>query len=184
MTTRLDGKSVTVPAVLLALWPNQLRLELQDPVGGMLALVVVNGKEFWLYQRERPYILTGPLGKNPFSLLPRGSAEDLLRIFLARPPIREQRSSEKITWDEKMQEPLVWSRKEKRGALSASYEDYEFREGARYPTKLRLSSPGEDGRMQEVILVWKDWKPSVPSGQKLFQIPQQQTFGRKIKALH
>lgn len=184
MTTRLDGKSVTVPAVLLALWPHQLRLELQDPVGGMLALVVVNGEEFWLFQKERPYILRGPLAKIPFPLLPRGSAEDLLRVFLARPPIREQRSLEKITWDEKMQEPLAWKREVKGGAVSASYDDYEFREGARYPTKLRLSSPGSDGGMQEVILVWKDWKPSVPSGQKLFQIPQQQTFGRKIKALH
>lgn len=184
VTAELDGKSVTIPAVLLAQWPDKFRLELQDPVGGMLALVVVHGESFWLFERERAEILTGPLKKIPFPLLPRGGAEDLLRLFLARPGL-EAKAGRKDTleWDEGLREPLKWKRLEGKQLSSATYEDYEARGGARYPTRLRLAGPGADGKMREVVLVWKEWEPTVPGEQKLFQIPQPQTFGRPIKVL-
>ena len=184
VTSELDGKSVTIPAVLLAQWPDKFRLELQDPVGGMLTLVVVNGGSFWLFERGRKEILTGPLKKIPFPLLPKGGAEDLLRLFLARPDPARGRKGDVLEWDDELREPLAWKRTEAGARASAVWEDYEFRDGARYPTKLRLSGPAADGKSREVLLVWKDWQPSVPSEQKLFQIPQQQTFGLKIKALH
>ena len=68
-------------------------------------------------------------------------------------------------------------------ASAAFYEDYEFKSGLHYPTKIRLIGPGPDGKESQILLAWKDWEPSVPAEKKLFQIPQQQTFGRKIKAL-
>lgn len=188
VTTELDGKSVTIPAVLLAAWPDKFRLELQDPVGGMLALVVVNGERFWLFEKERKENLTGPLKKIPFPLIPKGGSEDLLRLFLARPDLDSRkgggRKGDTVEWDERLKEPLVWKRTEGTSKSVAIYEDYEFRDGARYPTKLRLSGPAADGKAREVTLVWKDWQASVPGEQKLFQIPQQQAFGRPTKALH
>ena len=184
LTTELEGKSVTIPAVLLASWPDKFRLELQDPVGGMLALVVVNGERFWLFEKERKENLTGPLSRIPFPLLPKGGAEDLLRLFLARPDLGRGRKGDTVEWDETLKEPLAWRRAEGGRKSAAIYEDYEFRDGARYPTKLRLSGPTADGKSREVVLVWKDWQASVPDVQKLFQIPQQQTFGRPTKALH
>lgn len=197
-TTDHGGQSVTVPGVLLASFPDKFRLEIQDPVGGMLAIVVVNGERFWLYEQARAEILTGPLASIPFPLLPKGRAEDLVRIFLARPFMNRVRQGEieggqsvfrsppfreTVAW-ESNGEPTLW-RRENGGTLqfSAEYEDYEFRSGLRFPTKLSLNGQGGDRKQRQVRLVWKDWEPSVPGDQKLFQIPQVQNFGRKIKVL-
>lgn len=198
VTAELNGQSVSVPAVLLVSYPDKFRLEVQDPVGGLVALVVVNGEQFWLFERERKEILTGPLNKIPFPLIPRGGSEDLVRYFLARPymervrrgdlgesrsVLREQPLRETIEWND-IPEPVLWKRElNGRAQIRVEYDDYEARDGFRYPTKLRLSGLGGDGKQRQVLLVWKDWQASVPSEQKLFQIPQQQTFGRKIKAL-
>ncbi|MFX6334777.1 hypothetical protein ABTF54_19125, partial [Acinetobacter baumannii] len=62
-TTDLDGHSVTTPAVLLVEYPDKVRLELQDPVGGILALLVVNGPKCWLYVHNRPEIFMGPVDR-------------------------------------------------------------------------------------------------------------------------
>ncbi len=198
VTSDVNGQSVTVPAVLLAQFPDKLRLEVQDPVGNILALVVVNGSSFWLYESERREILTGSLERIPFPLIPKGSAEDLVRYFLARPYMervrkgdlsdsrsvfRESPWREVVEWDSSV-EPVLWRRDlNGKNQTLAEYEDYEARDGLHYPTKLRLTGIGGDGKRRQVLLVWKDWQASVPSEQKLFQIPQQQTFGRKIKAL-
>lgn len=198
ITSELNGQSVTVPAVMIVAYPDKFRLEVQDPVGGLLALVVVNGDRFWLYERERPEILTGPLEKIPFPLLPKGNAEELVRVFLARPPMnrlrrgevqqgraifREQPLVETISWDGNS-EPLSWSQVVGgKPQSSAIYDDYEFRDGLRFPTKLRLDGVGADGKRRHALLIWKDWELSVPIREKLFQIPQPQAFGRKIKAL-
>jgi hypothetical protein len=198
VTSELNGQSVSVPAVLLASFPDKFRLEVQDPVGGLLALVVVNGENFWLFESERKEILTGPLSRIPFPLIPKGSSEELVRYFLARPymervrkgdlsesrsVLRVQPSRETLEWDS-VPEPVLWKRElGGKTQIKAEYEDYEAKDGLRYPTKLRLTGLGHDGRQRQVLLVWKDWQPSVPDEQKLFQIPQQQTFGRKIKAL-
>jgi len=198
ITSEHNGSSVTLPAVLLAQYPDKFRLELQDPVGGLIALVVVNGDRFWLYQKERKEINTGPVKKIPFPLLPRSSAEDLVRIFLAKPYIdriirseisddrsifEAANSRETVAWASN-HEPILWTLEKKgKKQSSAIYEDYEMKSGIRFPTKLKISGVGEDGRYRSALLVWKDWDASVPSEQKLFQIPQPQTFGRKIKVL-
>jgi hypothetical protein len=185
VTTELEGKSVTAPAVLLAAFPDRLRLELQDPVGGVLALLVLNGDRFWFYAHDRAEILTGPVRDLPPGLLPRLSAGDIVRFFLARPyadRLRRARlesgmaefQGETVRWDGNLAEPSAWSV----GDASATYEDYEFRSGLRYPTRIRLA-----GGSRAVTLAWKDWEPSVPGEKKLFQIPQHETFGRKIKEL-
>lgn|GEM_PF-4468633 len=198
VTAELNGQSVSVPAVLLVSYPDKFRLEVQDPVGGLIALVVVNGEQFWLFERERNEILTGALSKIPFPLIPKGGSEDLVRYFLARPYIervrrgevrdsrsvlREQMLRETVEWSD-VPEPVLWKREVNgRTQIRAEYDDYEAKDGLRFPSKLRLTGVGNDGKLRQVLLVWKDWLASVPSEQKLFQIPQQQTFGRKIKAL-
>ncbi len=204
ITSDLKGRSVTAPAVLMVEWPNKLRLELQDPVGGLLTLLVMNDESFWLYESSRAELLTGPVKKLPFGLIPHLSATDLVRIFLARPQLErfrrgapsggvesgpgralftEQGLRETLTWSESA-EPLEWSRTlSDQISESAFYEDYEAKSGLRYPTKIRLVVPGPEGGERRILLAWRDWDPSVPQRKNLFQIPQQQTFGRKIKVL-
>lgn len=201
LTSELSGKSVTVPAVLLAQWPDKFRLEVQDPVGGLIALVVVNGGSYWLYEREKAEILTGSVKNIPFPLIPKASSEDLVRYFLARPymdrvrrgelgdsrsVLREQAVRETVEWDNGP-EPILWQRLSGDRILhKVEYENYEAKEGLRFPAKMRLTGASGDGRLRQVLLIWKDWQvsvPSIPKMQMLFQIPQKQTFGRKIKVL-
>lgn len=193
-----EGRSATIPAVLLVEWPNKIRLELQDPVGGTLGLLVIQGENFWLYQAKHPEILTGPWKRMPLGLMPALSGSDLVRVFLARPDTqrfeRGEFSDRKVVVQEKgATETLVWSsdgdpeewRREGTGTqpVAAFYEDFEAKAGQKFPLKVRLEGPGPDGKLHRVQLQWKDWNAYVPKEKKLFEIPQQQTFGRKIKAL-
>jgi outer membrane lipoprotein-sorting protein len=203
VTTEVNGKSVSTPAVLLAEFPDKLRLELQDPVGGILGLLVVNGDRCWLYLHDKPEIFTGPVDRLPFGLFPHVSGEELVRIFLARPYAEHLRNSglqadravfqknelsETVLWSDSPAEPKEWrSSRTGQGEFVATYEDYEFKAGARYPTRLKLAVKDAEKNERDLTLAWKDWEGSVPQsdskGKKLFEIPQQNTFGRKIKAL-
>ncbi|MGZ3654581.1 MAG: hypothetical protein ACXVB9_16195 [Bdellovibrionota bacterium] len=200
VTGEFEGKSVTTPAVLLVEYPDKLRLELQDPVGGILVLLVLNGDRCWLYQRDRDVIYTGAASRLPFGMIPHLSPQELVRVFLARPdadhlsrsaPLGEGKAQyrsgdllETILWDSSLAEPSEWRISHAgKGGSSALYENYEFKSGLRYPTKIRLAASAPGGVQREIALAWKDWEPSVPKEKKLFQIPQQESFGRKIKAL-
>jgi hypothetical protein len=204
VTTEVKGKSVTTPAVLLVKYPDQLRLELQDPVGGILALLVLNEGKFWFYRHDGKEILTGPLSAAPAGLLPAIDLPSIPRLFLARPDELALKKGmaldgkvtfhydvgpmdlEEVSWKGDLAEPSEWKRitgdKEKI-TLLAQYDDYEFKSGVRYPTKIRLTKQLSGFDPQSALLAWKDWEPSVPESKKLFQIPQPETFGRKIKVL-
>ncbi|HEY8278871.1 MAG TPA: hypothetical protein VIH99_04565 [Bdellovibrionota bacterium] len=202
---------MTVPVILMAEWPDKFRFELQDPLGGTLALLVLNGEQFWLYQRERPEVLTGHILKLQFSPFPFSAAKDAAGIVLAHPPFEIDRSISPVhpeveltegravahlntirqtaTWDGDFQLTgyaltIEGTSLDGRVINEAKYEDYEFKSGSHFPTKMRVSGGSAVvGKKQEATIVWKDWELSVPNEKKLFQIPQQQTFGRKIKAL-
>jgi hypothetical protein len=194
VTYEAEGKGATAPAVLLVEWPDKLRLELQDPLGGLLALLVLNGDRFWLFEQGRPELLTGPVRKLPFGLVPRLSAAELVGVFLARPDLgllrggklsegRSEFPGGAATWNGEG-DLLAWSRSTGAGHfLEADYEDYEARSGVRYPTKIRLAGPGPGGLHRRILLAWKDWDTIVPNGENAFRIPQAKAFGRKIKAL-
>lgn len=196
-TTTQKGKSVTAPAVMLVEWPDKLRLELQDPVGSVLGLLVINGDRFWLYQQNRKENLTGPLSAMPVEVQLPFDAERLVRVFLARPdwaafrdaPLGEGNTlrrpidggTEFVSYDAGSFTPESFGLETKGGArMLAEYDDYTAQSGLRFPTKVRLSN---EAIHRSVLLVWKDWQPTVPQEKKLFQIPQQRDFGRPTKAL-
>lgn len=199
-TTEQNGKSVTAPAVMLVEYPDKLRLELQDPVGSTLGLLVINGDTFWLYQKNRKENLTGPLRAMPSDIRFPFNAEDLVRVFLARPYWSEFRGPvekgnaitrstklgrETVVYNPSELSPVSWRSEFKDfPAGTATFEEFEARDGARYPTKIRLSSE-QGGR--SVLVVWKDWETSVPrkasGGKNPFDIPPPHDFGRPTKAL-
>lgn len=199
LTSELEGRSVTAPAVLLVEWPGRLRLELQDPVGGLLALLVLNGGRFWLYESSRPEILTGPVEKMPFGMIPRFQGDLLVRLLLARPsagPMRQGRIvgdvlkfheaevTQALRWSGSAPEPEEWRLVLPGGhKAGAVYSGYEFKGGLRYPTRIRLESMAVGVPARRVLVHWKEWEAGAPKEKKLFEIPQQQAFGRKIKAL-
>lgn len=192
-------KNVAAPAVLLVSWPDKLRLEIQDPIGGVLALLVINGENFWWYASDQKEILTGKAGKMKEAVGIPFEAQDLVRAFLGRPGVEKWADAkllgnsakletplweEELQWSDRLNEPTLWRRVFKTGArVQVLFEDYNVRFGASYPSKVRIESLQKDRRDLTISWVWNDWQPRVPSEKKLFQIPQEQVFGRKIKAL-
>lgn len=204
VTAKMGGKEVTGPAVMLVQWPDKVRLEIQDPVGSTLALLVVNGGDFWLYDKNRPEILTGALSRLPAGLGLVSQGKEFVRAFLARPPLEEWKdpvveahtakpkegSSQgtsgpvSVRWSDREREPEEWVQGHPNGTVSTfRYEDYVSRSGLSFPEKVTLSHTSAAGETEQAIFSWRDWQPFVPQEKMLFQIPQQHTFGRKIKAL-
>jgi hypothetical protein len=200
-----ENKEVTLPAVMLVQWPDKMRLEIQDPVGGTLALFVVNGPDFWFYDKQRPEILTGPLSKLPSSLGVVSGGSEFVRAMLARPPLDQWKNPvlenhtatpfppadltkmlhAQIKWSDRIREPEQWfMNKPDGGNDTFDYEDYQTHSGHSFPEKIRVTHVGGNGDLGTATFAWKDWQPFVPQEKNLFQIPQQQRFGRKIKALH
>jgi hypothetical protein len=196
ITQTVEGKSVTIPGVLLVSWPGSLRLELQDPVGSVLALLLVEGDRFWLYQQNRKENLTGPIAKLPTGLSLPFVAEDLVRVILARPDLEKFRlvpaegnraelakGLEALSWSEGRFQIQEWMKKIPGAPMSrANYEEYASKSGALYPTKLRLTSGVGEKSERSALVVWVDWEPKVYD-KKNFQIPPSRDFGRKTKAL-
>lgn len=188
---------MAAPAVLLVSWPDKVRLEVQDPVGSTLALLVVNQGKFWWYSSDQKEITVGKIEKLGTLGLP--FAQDFVRVLLARPDIsqwngaqgagakrlrqNQDGSQEVLEWSDRLEEPLVWKRLfPSQEQYAAEYEDYQIRYGASFPGRIRLTQK-KDRRQNVLTWVWKDWAPTVPTQTKLFQIPQEQRYGRKIKVL-
>lgn len=196
ITQTVEGKSVTIPGVLLVSWPGSLRLELQDPVGSVLALLLVERDRFWLYQQNRKENLTGPIAKLPTGLSLPFVAEDLVRVVLGRPDLEKFKAvasegnraelvkgQEALSWSESRFLVEEWMKKIPGAPSSrANYEEYSSKAGALYPTKLRLTSGVGEKSERSALVVWVDWEPKVYD-KKTFQIPPSRDFGRKTKAL-
>lgn len=191
-------KNIAAPAVLLVSWPDRLRLEIQDPLGGVLALLILNGDQFWWYASDQKEILSGKAAKMREAMnLPFGS-QDLIRAFLGRPDVAKWKgaaignsarltgpdSEEYLAWSDRLNEPTEWRQVFSSGQkIHVSFEDYLIGFGASYPSKVRMESWRKDRRELTISWVWKDWQPQVSDEKKFFQIPQEQHFGRPIKAL-
>lgn len=188
---------MAAPGLVLAEWPDRLRLEVQDPLGGMLAVLVVDGAKFWWYASDQQEILMGPLERLGEAAGLPFTGKDLVRAFLARPEIERWSSGrmsdaheavsgdgkETLAWSDRLNEPLLWTRELPSRRIVVHYEDYANRFGASLPEKVRLESVRGKDREHTISWVWRDWQPVVNNGKKLFQIPQEQHFGRKIKVL-
>ncbi len=200
LTQTQGEKSLRAPGVLLLRWPDQLRLEVQDPLGSTQVLLIMDGGRFWLYQQNRKENLTGPVAKllavPEIPNLPFG--KNLAGYFLGRlewerwqkaqvegngATLSLGEGAESLEWDESHQ-LSKWSRLAPKpgAAYSLQYQEFEFRAGTLYPTKIRWQSEGGNKPGQTVSVSWEDWQPSVPE-KNLFQIPPAQDFGRKTKAL-
>lgn len=202
MTAEGNGKQVTGPGVALVQAPDKFRLEVQDPVGGTIGLLVVNGGQFWLYQSGEKEILTGPMARFPLSVaLPfKGSGREIVQLFLACPPWSDwkdpdygehaivatsERGVATVSWSDRLREPELWRTEYRDGSVSeVLYENYTTRAGQTFPGKVAIHWTPKQGENLRTVVDWRDWQPSVREEKKLFQIPQQERFGRKIKALH
>jgi outer membrane lipoprotein-sorting protein len=190
-TQETEKGSITLPGTFVLRWPDQARLEVQDPFGGVQFLLILNKENFWMYRSDWKENLQGrvsDLGK--FSSIPiRG--ENFLPIFLARPNLTDfaqkgevllGAETQEIRWDHRYQ-LASWSFSlGDRGKGSAKYLDWASQSGALYPTKLQLILEKE-GKSRSIFLQWDDWSSEAPQRSSIFQIPPSADFGKSTKAL-
>lgn len=191
--------NIAAPGVLLVSWPDRLRLEVQDPIGGTQALLVVNGESFWWYSAQEKEIFTGRVARLQQALGFSFMAQDLVQAFLARSDFSlnwmgddcsycvqavEKGLRQRLYWSDRLNEVVEWEKNfsgRRRGVVS--WEDFMLRLGVSFPRKTRLDSYVNGELEQSISWVWNEWQPSLVNDKNLFEIPQKERFGRKIKIL-
>lgn len=194
------SRNIACLGTLLVNGLNQLRFELQDPLGGTLALLVIHDQEFWWYDAESKELLQGSV-KRLSKILGWGlEATELARVFLARPEFladpamviekqdrvvqRHGDWLDEIIWSDRLWEPVQWNFSLANGdRAQVFFEDYSVQHGASVPLKIRIESLTLAGEPKSISWVWKDYVPRVGANPGFFKIPQDQNFGRKTKFL-
>ena len=193
-----DGqKNIAAPAVVLVQWPDRLRLDVTDPLGSVLASLVVNGDRFWFYNKEEKYAYQGKAEQLQkifgFALKP----QELVALFLARPALQGFRflseyegegalarmhsgAEEQLVWNARLLEPVEWRKSKSKEQIRVFFEDYATRLGIRAAEKISVLHQSGAGE-HFFRLEWKDWQPHVPKNPTLFQIPPVNSFGRETK---
>lgn len=196
------ARNIGARGVLILDWPSRLRLEVQDPLGGMVAFLVIAEDEFWSYREEAGIAWRGSIGASESKrLLPIPmSGEDYLRVLLARPPVEaaqvkyvsNQSNSAQLTyaefpervdyleWDLANEEPVRWILEWKdTRKVEVFYSDYRPVAGTRFPGKISiLYSVGDIERLQ-LIWRWSDLEAYLPKVGDLFTIPP--SWGEAIR---
>lgn len=170
-TTEYEGSTVTLPMVILAQWPDQLRLEVQDPVGGTLALLILQGDKFWLYDQSAKQNYMGRLSSHRTGILPTWTKTLFVQALLARPA---KDYGSKLEWDSA---GYLKQWKVDVDGGSVRYDDFKVEGSAAFAKRVRFQKSTKN-----YLLQWKDWRfRSIEK--KFFQIPPADDFGRKTKAL-
>ncbi len=194
-------RNIGASGILVVDWPDKMRFEVQDPLGGMVAFLVFSGDEFWSYREEAAVAHRGKFSKNTKwrQILPLPlSAQDYLRILLARPPVEKAsieylstKSRAKLTypgsarmdylaWSRLRDEPSLWRLKWGNGdQIEARYEDYKVVSGKYYPMKVRVRYIRRGKERLTLIWRWKDMEAYLPKVGRLFAVPPK--WGKRIR---
>jgi hypothetical protein len=187
---REGSQPIRAPGILIVQWPDSIRLELEDPIGGVQALFLSQGGRFWWYRADAPSIVTGPVASLPETLGLATSPAELVAAFLARPTpsgngsgLWQQTSrgfweSGKDLLEEEAGQPLTWTRK---GEWKVTFSHWEAQGGLRWPKRTHIADlrPGE----REWQVEWREWEGELPPSKNPFLFPSEGTFGRPIKVL-
>lgn len=197
-------RSIGAKGVMVIEWPSRLRLEVQDPLGGMLAFLVMNDQQFWSYREEQGVAYTGNFSAKDWArVLPLPlNANDSLRILLARPPLDEgeveylgvenrirlsypnSRREDLLAWDPALEQPLLWQIKWPNGAtVDAQYDDYKSFGSQKYPTKIHVRYASGGIERLTLIWRWRDLETYLPKVGGLFEIPPDWGKGVRTRVL-
>ena len=186
-------RNVSANGVMLLDWDGRkLRLEVQDPIGGMIALIVLDDDRFWSYVEEEGEAVTGPMDHPDVrKVLPLPlSTEDYLRVLLARPrfadldfkygkkpnsallhyPGDERRDY--VEWDPATEQPLRWHiRWRNRRYIEVEYSDYEPVLGVPFPNTIRIHYAYGRRSILRMTWRWRGLEGYIPEGSQAFRIP-------------
>ncbi len=187
-------RNLAAAAILLVQWPDKLRMEVNDPIGNRLALLVVNGEEAW-WESEGQAVIHSKHGLKPLLNLPY-SGRDLVKVFLARPEFKGfslsdegegelvfLRGQEKLVVNGRLADPELWTVLLEGGqSLRVDFEDYLTRSGVDIPGTMRLTWTVPGQQNNSLLWAWRDWEPSLPDNPTLFQIPKSASHGQAVKS--
>lgn len=165
-------KKMAAAVSMAAAWPNSLRLEIQDPFGGRIALLLIHGENFWWESQEDSRAYTGTLrSKELKQILPWPVLEvPLVAILLLRSGEGAQ-----VGWNERFQEPSYW---QINSSWRVNYNDYQISSGQYFPAEMRILAKSE-----ELIFRWQDWQTKADLPQKIFQIPPPDSIASRYRRL-
>jgi hypothetical protein len=156
--------NIAAAAVLAVQSPDRVRLEIQDPVGNTLGLLIIHGERFFWQREGRAWIgrLSHPKVAQilPFAFR-RG--EDLVAALLAQPLNNTVKD-----WDRQKGEPLSAEFAGLHGrAVQIEWEDYQFKKTAEVPRLVRMIFSADE----RVVWRWADWESQLPRGsEKIFDL--------------
>ena len=188
VTLKTPRRSVSASGILVVDWPRGLRLEVQNPLGGTVAFLVMDETEFWSYTEEEGVAWRGKVNaphSRRFLPLPL-APQDFFRALLARPALDEaslgpkdhtlvlQRNGrrETISWDPVNDQVLRWRLEGEEGAyVDAEYGDYFLKSGQAFPRKVRLSYFQKGSEKFRLSWHWHDLETYLPAISNPFSIP-------------
>lgn len=190
---RSPKRNVSAAGILVVSWPGSYRLELQDPLGGMVGLLVVHAGQYWAYvdSRGRPLRgAVGDVGARKAFLLPV-LPDDLARLLLAKPNFAQAEfsytgarpggvlryaefpgRSDRIFWDSASEQLSEWHLDLRQGArVEAKYSNYRARSGINFPHRVELHWFRGQENLLTLVWTWSDLETYIPQSSNLFQIP-------------
>jgi hypothetical protein len=170
-------------------WPNGLRLEVQNPLGGTVAFVVIDQTDFWSYSEEEGIAWRGRVNAEssrrflPIPLVP----QDFFRALLARPDLEGVQPGKKefsldlslkgkqqtMIWDPMNDQLTLWriEAKGKEAYVEAEYSDYFLKSGQGFPRRVRLSYFQNGKENFRLVWQWHDLETYLPAISNPFSIP-------------
>ncbi len=189
-------ENIAAPGVLILEAPDRLRLEVQDPAGGVHALLILNGTRFFWFSAKDPTNLVGPVSRLRAITSVALSGEYLVRALSANilpngfRPIDNGWERGRGGVVEKVSETSAgdleeWSAEnlENGWRVNASYEDYAVRFGVSVPQVIKVAL-FERGQFKSALTwKWTDLRFEGAADDKLLQIPSGRAFGKLTKQL-
>ncbi len=166
---KAKDRDVAAPGVMVVRHPDQLRLELNDPVGGTLALLVIDGGKFFWSSKDDPVNTTGDVRLLQRLVPIPIEGKELVGALLAR----------------QLGDPAEMVTELRGGSLEVKveYEDYSIREGVSVPKLVRISLLREEKLHSRLTWTWSEVRPHLPDRSDLFRIPPKNTFGKRTNTL-
>ncbi|MCO5144161.1 MAG: hypothetical protein M9962_13820 [Oligoflexia bacterium] len=156
----------------------------------------MNQDQFWWYSRSEPSIVYGSVKYLEKIIGMEVDAKELVsrllpRFFFERFQVgtgkqavmKKGKDTTTIEWSDRLWEVVGWVKESGDKKSQIQYENYSVKFGLSYPQKIRMLSYLGKQELQNLTWAWKDWRPEVSKNEKLFLVPQPETFGKPIKAL-
>lgn len=197
MSWKTAQDNIAAQGVLIIEGPERMRLEIQDPVGGTQALLILNGERFFWFMAEAAHNWAGPVAKLHKVATVSLSGEQLVRVLLGSPNLSGFVSKSEGEWEKETEvakehifanssgELGVWNIAKKNTAwtMHASYENYAVRSGVSVPYLTQIELLESNKLKSRFVWKWNDFRFEGATNDALLRIPSGAFLGKPTKVL-